>query len=113
MSDVETGPVTTAETLESTPQQEILNTDDLQVGYLVGLDHQGNFLFKTLGQRQGLVELMGVHAHATRRIETIHDTRVGIGDALALELLRGLAQLTQQVEQLRQVVPPKKPDNLL
>jgi len=112
MAEVVDLPQSTAEVTEA-QKPEVFNADELQIGYLVGLDPEGNFVFRVFGKSQGLVELMGVHAHACRRVQSIHDAKQGIGDGLVLEVLRQVQALGAAVEKVSSVVAPKRPDNKL
>ena len=41
--------------------------EDLKIGYVVGLTAEDRFVFELFGQNKGLVELLGIHQHASRR----------------------------------------------
>jgi hypothetical protein len=103
------------------PQQEQLDLQkDLKVGYVVGLKNDGNFVFSVVGKEPGLMELLGVHHHATSRVKKLYSANQVTDDALTLELakmvdaLGGMVnQLTQKVDKLLNKVDPPKPQNIL
>jgi len=106
---VEPAPVATQ---EDPQQQKTVSLSDLRVGYVVGLSEEGNFVFDIFGKQKGVVELLGLHQHATFKVDTLYNqTQMG-GDALVHEIGRAMAMLNQKLDQIAQVVlPPKKPDN--
>lgn len=110
MTDVENKEVV-EETKE--PTQEVVNLNDMVIAYTVGLKPDGNFFFQVSGQNQGLVELMGIHQYASKRMDVLIDQRSGTGDALTMELGKGLQLILDKVNQLVNVVAPKPPDNKL
>lgn len=99
---------------EGTPEEKPgLTVDDLRIGYVVGLTKDGNFVFELLGEQKGLVELLGINAHADARVKQIYERAQASGDALIHEVGKGLGILNQKIDQLLGVVAPKKPDNNL
>lgn len=115
MTDVEKFETTgspVAEEVEN-PESNAIDINNMQVAYVVGLQPDGNFFFQVFGQRQGLVELMGLHQHVTRRIQVLQDQKSGTGDMLTVEALKQLQVISQKLDALLNVVAPKSPDNNL
>jgi hypothetical protein len=94
-------------------KKEGISLKDLKVGYVVGLTDEGNFVFELVGTDPGLVELLGVNAHAAERVRQIYARTQMTGDALTTEVGKGLAIINQKIDQLLGVIAPKKPDNKL
>ena len=101
------------ETTPETAEQKSLTLDDLKVGYLVGLTEDGNFVFELFGKNKGLVEILGLHGHATLRINQLHSQKQMAGDALVHEVGKAVAILNQKIDKLLGAVAPKQPDNNL
>jgi hypothetical protein len=78
--------------------------EDMEVGYLVGLKAGGEFVFEVVGKEPGLVQLMGLHQYATRRINLAADINQAYGPALLAEQHQVLAKQLQQITQLVQVL---------
>jgi len=96
------------------PEQQQVNLEDLKVGYVVGLTEEGDFVFELFGKDPGLVELLGIHQHATNRVQRIYDDKQIAGDRLIHEVGKAVAMLNQRLEQIAQaVMPPRQPDNKL
>ena len=102
-----------AEAQQSTEEGEQLSLNDLRIAYVVGLTPKGDFVFEVYGKEKGLVELLGVHQHAVKKVDRIYQDSQAQGDRLTFEVGRAVAALTQKVDQLLAVVAPKKPDNQL
>lgn len=101
-------------TMEEAPAEEQqLSLNDLAVGYVVGMDQQGNFIFQVVGQQPGLVELLGIHSFAGERVKDLFNAKQGKGDPLVNEVGKAVMALHQKVDQLLNVIAPKKPDNEL
>lgn len=115
MTDVERFETTGNPVVEETenPEPQTINVNEMEVAYLIGLQPDGNFLFQIFGQRQGLVELMGLHQEATQRIKVLQSKKSGTGDMLVVEGLKQLQVLNQKLDALLSVVAPKTPDNKL
>lgn len=95
------------------PQQEGTSLGDLRVGYVVGMTDDGNFVFDIFGKQKGLVEVLGLHYHATERVKTLYNQTQMSGDTLVNEVGKALSVLNQKLDAIQQVVAPKKPDNNL
>jgi len=93
------------------PEKQVISLDDVKIGYIVGLREDGSLFFDSFGSNKGLVEILGLHAYATKRVNAIYDTNQVAGDQLTREVGRGVAFLHQKVDVIQQVVAPKKPDN--
>lgn len=99
---------------EDVPEKEdTQQPPELKIGYVVGLTPEGRFVFELLGQERGLVELLGIHQHATKRVNRIYDDNQLGGDRLVHEVGKALGVINQKIEQLLNVVAPRKPDNSL
>lgn len=99
---------------EDVPEKEdTQQPTELKIGYVVGLTPEGRFVFELLGQERGLVELLGIHQHATKRVNRIYDDNQLGGDRLVHEVGKALGVINQKIEQLLSVVAPRKPDNSL
>jgi hypothetical protein len=93
------------------PKEKQLTISDLKAGYIVGITEEGNFVFELVGQKKGLVELLGMHSHASAKVKAFYDRSQTTGDALVAEVGKGLAVLNKKLDQLLGVMAPKKPDN--
>lgn len=94
---------------EKVGQQVQLN--DLRIAYVVGLTPEGNFVFEVFGKEKGLVEVLGIHEHATRSVNKLYNEVQLSGDRLVHEIGRGISVLNQKLDQL--LVANKKPDNAI
>ena len=97
---------------QAMPQKEV-KLEDTKIAYVVGMDQEGNFLFQIFGKEAGLLQLLGIHAHATRRIQAIYDDKQIAGDRLTHEVGKAVAAINQKIDQLLSAVAPKPPDNKL
>ena len=99
--------------LDTTPQEQAkpVSLSDLKAGYVVGLSKEGELLFEPIGTDQGLVELLGLHAYATIRIDVLKDLNQGLVGTLVKDLTKVVASLAQQVARLVEV--QKRPTNKL
>lgn len=115
MTDVveDVQPVTEEVVDQEGQQPQQVNVDEMQIAYLVGLQPDGNFFFQVFGKSQGLVELLGLHTHATQRLQVIQQQKMGTGDALVVELAKGLQAMDQKLDALLKNLVPKTPDNSL
>ena len=75
-------PATEEVTQTAAPTDNAIDANDLKVAYIVGLTNEGNFIFQLLGKEKGLVELMGINAHANMRVKALHERSQGAGDVL-------------------------------
>jgi len=94
-------------------QTEGMKLEDLKVAYVVGLTPDDNFVFELFGRAPGLVELLGIHQHACKRVDRIYDDKQVSGDRLIHEVGKAVAMLNQRLDQVLQVVAPREPDNRL
>lgn len=95
------------------PQQRQMSLEDMKCGYIVAMTEEGNFVFDLFGKQKGLVEVLGLHKHATSRVDTLYNQAQMSGDALVNEVGKAMAMLNQKMDQILQVIAPKKPDNNL
>lgn len=79
----------TAETDE--PKTEIPAMD---YGYVVGVKPDGQFVFQTVGNNQGLVQMLGIHQYAGHRLQV----------ATEVNQQYGFPVLAQQVHQLTEMM---------
>ncbi len=100
---------------DETPVKEDsgLRFEDLKVAYIVGLTPDDNFVFELFGQKPGLVELLGIHHHACKRVDRIYDDKQISGDRLIHEVGKAISTINQKLDQVLQVIAPKVPDNKL
>ena len=101
------------EVVEEVPTKKAQSLDDLEVGYVVGLTDEGNFIFDVFGKRKGLVEILGLQQHAAFKIQSIYNQTQVAGDSLVNEVGKGISTLHQKIDQLLAVIAPKEPDNKL
>ena len=74
--------------------------EDLKIGYVVGLTAEDRFVFELFGQNKGLVELLGIHQHASRKVERVYDDQQMSGDRLLHEVGRAVAAIAQRLDGL-------------
>ena len=74
--------------------------EDLKIGYVVGLTQEDRFVFELFGQNKGLVELLGIHQHASRRVNRVYDDQQMSGDRLLHEVGRAVAAIAQRLDGL-------------
>ena len=92
------------------PAKEI-RLEDTKIAYVVGMDQEGNFIFQVFGKEAGLLQLLGIHAHATRRVQALYDDKQIAGDRIVHEVGKAVAQAHAKLDQLLAVIAPKAPDN--
>jgi hypothetical protein len=97
----------------ATPEQlaKDVALEDTVISYIVGMDKDGNFLFQVFGKEAGLLQLLGIHAHATRRIQAIYDDKLFAGDRITHEVGKAVATVNQKLDQVLSIIAPKTPDN--
>ncbi len=99
---------------EEQPQSQAVDLHkDMKVAYVVGLSKEDNFIFQVYGENKGLVELMGIHQHASKQVEAMYNNSQGLGDALTRELGALVVQLGQKMDQLLKALNVTKPANKL
>ena len=98
------------EEIKTEPVEE-QNGDNLRMGYIVGVTNAGNFVFEVLGENKGLVELLGLHAHATAKIQGVYERAQMTGDALIHEVGKALTILNKKLDQILDSNTSKKTDN--
>ena len=94
------------------PKKEV-KLEDTKIAYVVGMDQEGNFIFQIFGKEAGLLQLLGIQAHANRQIQAIYDDKQMAGDRLTHEVGKAVGLINQKIDQLLAVIAPKKPDNAL
>ena len=77
-----------------------VSLEDLKIGYVVGLTKEDRFVFELFGQNKGLVELLGIHQHANRKVERVYDDQQMSGDRLLHEVGRAVAAIAQRLDGL-------------
>ena len=82
------------------PKQTPIALEDLKCGYVVGISEEEGFIFEVFGKKKGLVELMGVHQHASYRIETVYKHQQISGDRLVQEVGRAVSLIGEKVDSL-------------
>lgn len=88
---------------EEPTQPASMTLEDLKVGYLVGLDPNGNFLFHPVGKEKGLVELAGLNRYAANRINQLLDNQIGPDNTIR-QLAQIVLELSAKVDRL---LPPQ------
>ena len=101
-------PVVEPEVIEEKKERTL---NDLKIGYVVGLEENGDFLFELFGTDRRLVELLGLHKYASYRIDTIRNDKFLSGDALTHEVGKGVKALNEKLDTLLSLL--KKSDNKL
>ena len=77
MEDVQT----TANAQRQQPkQQQQVQLGELQVGYVVGLTTTGEPIFEVVGQQKELLNVIGLNAFATTRINSLLQKAAGTSD---------------------------------
>lgn len=79
--------------MEATP----VALEDLKCGYVVGLTQDDRFIFELFGTNKGLVELMGIHQHASYRVDSVYNDQQMSGDRLVHEVGRAIASLREEI----------------
>jgi len=92
--------IQTSEQTTEEPKQTPIALEDLKCGYVVGISEDDAFIFEVFGKSKGLVELMGVHQHASYRIETVYKHQQMSGDRLMQEVGRAVAMIGEKVDSL-------------
>jgi len=77
-----------------------VSLEDLKIGYVVGLTQEDRFVFELFGVSKGLVELLGIHQHASRKVERVYDDQQMSGDRLLHEVGRAVAAIAQRLDGL-------------
>ena len=77
-----------------------VSLEDLKIGYVVGLTAEDRFVFELFGQNKGLVELLGIHQHASRKVNRVYDDQQMSGDRLLHEVGRAVAAIAQRLDGL-------------
>ncbi|MAG39551.1 hypothetical protein CMI41_01105 [Candidatus Pacearchaeota archaeon] len=72
--------------------------EDLKIGYVVGLTQEDRFVFELFGLNKGLVELLGIHQHASRKVNRVYDDQQMSGDRLLHEVGRAVAAIAQRLD---------------
>jgi hypothetical protein len=78
--------------------QEEKAQEELRYGYIVGLKEDGNFVFELIGKQKGLVELLGLHRYAEKKVMQLLDVTQGSGDALIQEVGKLIGRLGARLE---------------
>jgi len=106
MSQEETAPTT--QPVSAAPTE----LPELAVGYVVGLQPDGSFVFEVLGSEPGLVQLMGLNQYASHRITVAKDLNQGYGFPVLAQQINQLGEmlkvmLNMQTEKKKsQIVTP-------
>ena len=75
-----------------------ITLEDLKIAYVVGLTEEDQFIFEMFGQDRGLVQLLGIHQHASRRVEKIYDDQQMSGDRLMHEVGKAIAEVSKKLD---------------
>jgi hypothetical protein len=90
--------IETAEFSKEETEQTPVALEDLKCGYVVGLSQEDHFIFELFGTNKGLVELMGIHQHASHRVNSIYNDQQMAGDRLVHEVGRAITQLGEKLD---------------
>jgi len=82
------------------PVQKQISLNDIRVGYIVGVTKDNLMVFELLGQDQGLMDILGLHQHAGRRINSIYEDLQVCGDRLTHEVGRSVQLLNNKMDEL-------------
>jgi hypothetical protein len=77
-----------------------VSLEDLKIGYVVGLTQEDRFVFEMFGVSKGLVELLGIHQHASRKVDQVYNDQQMSGDRLLHEVGRAVAAIAQRLDGL-------------
>jgi hypothetical protein len=80
------------------PPQSFDPDRDLQIGYMVGVQNDGQFFWRVFGTKKEFTGLLGVHQFASANIEAHKQNVLTTGDALTRELINLIAQLNQKID---------------
>ncbi len=72
-------------------------SDEIKYAYVVGVKNNGQFVFDVHGDEIGLIELMGLHQYASRRIQGIFDDNHGTGDAITTQIYKTIQELAAKL----------------
>lgn len=91
---VEETPITEA---PQQPEQTTieLKPEDVKCGYVVAVRKNGEFVFETLGDQCGLIELLGVQKYAEHRITIAKDASQNHGYPVIAKQLDKVGQMLQ------------------
>jgi hypothetical protein len=92
----------------NTPEPEPDTGEQIRYAYVVGVKNNGQFVFDVHGDEVGLIELMGLHQYADRRIKGVFDDNHGTGDAITMQLFKMLQELGAKLlgeQEQEEVVP--------
>ena len=101
-------PIPTEETNENEN-----NLDDYKIAYVVGLDSKGHFVFQVFGKEKGLVQLMGVHHHATEQIKSAYNSQLNKGDTLTVQVGKLVGANNQKLDKVLELLSKIVPQNSL
>ena len=90
--------VAEATSAKEDPTSNSINLEDLKTGYVTGVTKEGQLVFQLFGARVGLIEVLGVHEFASRRVAQAYDQQQMTGDRLVNEIGRAVAALTQRFD---------------
>ncbi len=69
-------------------------TPELSFGYTVGLKSDGRLHFELLGGETGVIELMGLHAYAGKRVDGLVEASANQGNTAIIRAVNKLTDIT-------------------
>lgn len=94
-----TEPQTTVNVKEDAPKAESdvpsVDIPELEYGYVVGVQPDGGFVFQTVGAKQGLVQMLGVHQYAKHRLDVATDINQQYGYPLLAQQVHNLTEMVK------------------
>ena len=75
--------------------------DQLSSGYIVGVTPEGQVVFDVVGSRKNLVEVLGLHEYAAKRVKALSDQALTSGDTLVHEVGKAISIVNMKVDQLK------------
>jgi len=89
------------------PKQEAPKKEEspVAVGYRVGVRENGEFIFEIIGSRPGLVEVLGVHEFAQRKVSLLYDRAQVEGQAaVAVQFNQMMKKFDSTIETFRDLL---------
>ena len=89
--------------------ESTVTLDDLKTAYIVGVTADDKFIFELYGKEKGLVQLLGIHKHATHCVDNIYNHKQMSGDRLTREVGLAVTEIAKKLDDLTS----KREDHLL
>ena len=92
------------EVKEASTTSSVNDIPEIETGYVVGIQPDGMIYFQVLGEKQGLIELLGLHQIAEHRLNGAIDANQGYGYPVVARQIAQLAEYNRQVGETLKVV---------